>query len=109
MLSIFKKKSSASVDFSALGTDMHSHLLPGIDDGAGSATQSIELMDGLKELGFKKFITTPHIIADMYPNTPDTINAAFDNLRLAAGNDIPLRAAAEYYLDESFDELVERN
>ena len=109
MLSIFKKKSSATVDFSALGTDMHSHILPGIDDGAANATQSIELMDGLKELGFKKFITTPHIMSDMYPNTPDTIDAAFDNLKLAAGNDIPLRAAAEYYLDESFDELVEKN
>ncbi|HEX6180021.1 MAG TPA: CpsB/CapC family capsule biosynthesis tyrosine phosphatase [Chitinophagaceae bacterium] len=109
MLSIFKKKSSASVDFSALGTDMHSHLLPGIDDGAGNATESIEMMDGLRELGFKKFITTPHIMADMYPNTPDTIDAAFDNLKLAAGNDIPLRPAAEYYLDESFDVLLEKN
>ena len=109
MLSIFKKKSSASVDFSALGTDMHSHLLPGIDDGADNATESIEMMDGLKELGFKKFITTPHIMADMYPNTPDTIDAAFDNLKLAAGNDIPLRPAAEYYLDESFDVLLEKN
>jgi protein-tyrosine phosphatase len=109
MLSIFKKKSSATVDFSALGTDMHSHLLPGIDDGSGDAIQSIELMNGLQELGFKKFITTPHIMADMYPNTPGTIDASFDVLKMAAGNDIPLRAAAEYFLDEHFDMLLENN
>jgi tyrosine-protein phosphatase YwqE len=88
---------------------MHSHLLPGIDDGASNATQSIEMMDGLKELGFKKFITTPHIMSDMYPNTQDTVNAAFEDLKLAAGTDIPLRPAAEYFLDEHFDSLVESN
>lgn len=107
MLSIFRRNSPATVDFSALGTDMHSHLLPGIDDGAANATHSIELLNGLKELGFKKFITTPHIMAEMYPNTPATINTAFENLKQAAGDDIPLRAAAEYFMDESFDVLLE--
>ena len=107
MLSIFKKKPTASVDFSAIGTDMHSHLLPGIDDGASSSTQSIELINGLKDLGYNKFITTPHVLSDMYPNTPETIHAAFENLKLAAGNDIPVRPAAEYFLDEGFDRLME--
>lgn len=108
MLSFFKKRSSPAIDFSAIGTDMHSHLLPGIDDGASNSTQSIDLINGLKELGYKKFITTPHVLADMYPNTPETINTAFENLKLAAGYDIPLRTAAEYFLDESFDKLMEK-
>ena len=108
MLSIFRKKSSVDVDYSVLGTDMHSHILPGIDDGAADATQSIALMDGLKELGFKKFITTPHVMSDMYPNTPATIENAFENLKQVTGPDIPLRPAAEYFLDESFDDLLQQ-
>jgi protein-tyrosine phosphatase len=107
MLSLFKKRSSAAVDFSVLGTDMHSHLLPGIDDGAANTDQSLELMRGLQELGFKKFVTTPHIMADMYPNTKSTIARAFDTLKQAGGENIPLRPAAEYFLDENFDVLLQ--
>jgi protein-tyrosine phosphatase len=106
MISIFKKKSSAVVDFSALGTDMHSHLLPGIDDGAQDAAQSLELIRGLQELGFRKFITTPHIMMDLYPNSPRTIRSAYEQLKEYAGHDIPVQPAAEYMLDETFDELL---
>src|SRR5215211_5759950 len=109
MISIFKRKSSVDVDFSALGADMHSHLLPGIDDGAADVSQSLELMHALQNMGFRKFITTPHIMADMYPNSADTILAAFTRLKQAAGTDIPLQPAAEYYLDENFDLLMQKN
>jgi len=107
MLSLFKKKSSAAIDFSVLGTDMHSHLLPGIDDGAANPEQSLELIRGLQDLGFKKFVTTPHIMADMYPNTTATIQRAFDVLKQAGGANIPLQPAAEYFLDETFDLLLQ--
>lgn len=109
MLSLFKKKSTAAaIDFSALGTDMHSHLLPGIDDGAANTDESMGLIRGLQELGFKKFITTPHIMSEMYPNTDATITHAFDVLKQAAGTNIPLQPAAEYFLDESFDVLLQK-
>ena len=52
---------------------MHSHLLPGIDDGAKDMETSLELIRGMRELGYKKLITTPHIIWDMYRNTPEII------------------------------------
>jgi tyrosine-protein phosphatase YwqE len=106
MFSIFKKKSSSRIDYSAVGVDMHSHLLPGIDDGSAAVEDSLAFMKGLQELGFKKFITTPHIMADLYPNTPATIQAAFDKLKQAGGNDLPLRPAAEYMLDDSFAVLL---
>lgn len=108
MLSIFKKKSSSNIDYSAVGTDMHSHLLPGIDDGSAAAEDSLAFMKGLQELGYKKFVTTPHIMADLYPNTTATIEAAFEKIKQAGGNDVPLMPAAEYMLDESFDELIRR-
>ena len=52
---------------------MHSHILPGIDDGSDSIETSIELIKGLKELGYSRLIATPHIMWDMYRNTPDII------------------------------------
>lgn len=108
MLSIFKRKSSAKIDYSAVGTDMHSHLLPGIDDGAREASDSLAYMKGLQELGFKKFVTTPHIMADLYPNTPATIQSAYERVKQAGGNDVPLHPAAEYMLDESFNVLLDK-
>jgi len=109
MISFFKKRSHAAVDFSAIGTDMHSHLLPGIDDGAQDAAQSLELIKGLRELGFSRFVTTPHIMADLYPNTAATIEAAFQKLKQAGGADIPVQPAAEYMLDENFDKVLGEN
>lgn len=88
---------------------MHSHLLPGIDDGAKDIETSLQLIRGMKELGYQKLITTPHIIWDMYRNTPGIINAKLEELRTAVkkeGIDIELHAAAEYFLDEHVEELL---
>ena len=89
---------------SSLHTDMHSHLLPGLDDGAETVEHSIELLRELRELGFKKLVMTPHIMGDFYKNTPEGIRAALAELRAAAVvaglDDVQLECAAEYYLDE---------
>jgi protein-tyrosine phosphatase len=106
MFSIFKRKYPAQpADFSVLGTDMHSHLLPGIDDGAPDMAMSAQLKRGLEEAGFRQFITTPHIMWDMYKNTPATITAALHGVQ-EQGNHSNMRAAAEYYMDDHFDTLV---
>ena len=112
MFSIFNKKKRARVDLSGLGTDMHSHLLPGIDDGSPDVETSLQLIDGLQELGYRKFITTPHILWDMYKNDAGTIAGAFRLLQQALrenNKQVPVRPAAEYFLDEHFDELLQRN
>jgi protein-tyrosine phosphatase len=108
MFSIFKKKLPATpVDFSALKTDMHSHLLPGIDDGAETINDSLKLINGLRELGFEQFITTPHTMWDMYKNTPETIHHSLGNLRQHI-NEVPFKAASEYFLDDHFDEMLKQ-
>ena len=93
-----------------MATDMHSHLLPGIDDGSPDAHTSDVLIKGLMELGYKKLVTTPHIMADVYPNTPSTINSAYARLRnethLSPINFPVLPGAAEYLLDDGFDQLL---
>jgi protein-tyrosine phosphatase len=101
-----KRKSTVLVDLGWLGADMHSHLVPGIDDGSPDPETSVELIKGLAALGYKKLITTPHILWEMYPNTPEKINAGLEELRKAvgeAGVDIELHAAAEYFIDDNFD------
>ncbi len=88
---------------------MHSHILPGIDDGSPDIATSLELIRGLNKLGIKKSITTPHIIGDLYRNTPHTINKALQQTKdacAAEGIDIELSAAAEYMLDDHFMALL---
>lgn len=88
---------------------MHSHLVPGIDDGSPDAATSLELVKGLQELGLQKFITTPHILSDLYPNTPETIQSAMLVLEEAAAEaslTLPVQAAAEYFIDERFQQLL---
>lgn len=109
MFSFFKNKPALPPDFSWLGTDMHSHLLPAIDDGSPDIETSVELVKGFAALGYKKLITTPHILWEMYPNTSEIINSGCDALKkeLALQDiDIEINAAAEYYIDEHFQDAV---
>ena len=88
-----------------LHTDIHSHLIPGIDDGARDMEESILLLRMMKALGYQKVITTPHIMSDGYKNTPRKIREGLETLRRAAKEeeiDIEIDAAAEYYLDDGF-------
>lgn len=92
-------------DLSVFQTDIHSHLIPGIDDGVQTMEESIEMIKALSSLGFKKLITTPHIMSDYFRNTPEIINEGLANVRAEIkkqGIPIELDAAAEYYLDEAF-------
>jgi protein-tyrosine phosphatase len=82
---------------------MHSHLVPGIDDGVISNEQSLETIRKLMDLGYEKFITTPHIMSDTYPNNPTIIREKLSSLNgflRSSGLNIEIEAAAEYYLDE---------
>jgi tyrosine-protein phosphatase YwqE len=108
----FRKKSTQLLGLSGIGVDMHSHLIPGIDDGAKTVEDSITLIRGLQDLGYQKIITTPHIYKEHYPNTKEEILRGLNELRIAlkiAKIDIPIEASAEYFMDEHFEDLLERN
>ena len=105
MFSFLKNKKPVVRDLKWLGIDMHSHLLPGIDDGSPDVAQSISLISKLNELGIDQFICTPHIFKELYPNTAETINSALEITKTAlqkANLAISISAAAEYMLDENF-------
>lgn len=108
MFSFLVKKKLDTVYF-PINTDMHSHILPGIDDGAPNLEASIELIKGLMSVGVKKSVATPHIISDLYRNTPETINNALEQLKEELKRqsiDFEVSAAAEYMLDGYFFELL---
>jgi protein-tyrosine phosphatase len=115
MIPLFKFFSAANEDKAVepVLVDMHSHLLPGLDDGSESLEDSIMLVKEFVALGYKKLICTPHVMGDFYKNTPEIIYEKLAQLRKAvedAGIEIELEAAAEYYLDEWFmDSLDHKN
>lgn len=89
--------------------DMHSHLIPGIDDGSKSMEESLEMIVRLKDFGLKKIVTTPHIMSEFYKNTPEIILGGLQKVKKALQEksiNIEISAAAEYYLDEFFLEKV---
>lgn len=105
-----KRKLLEPLDLSTLRVDMHSHFIPGIDDGAKTMDESIEMITRLANLGYKKIITTPHVMSDFYRNSSDRIRMGLDALtkELAErGVNVGIEAAAEYYCDEYFENLIE--
>jgi tyrosine-protein phosphatase YwqE len=111
MISLFRKKIKSYGDIQPLVVDIHSHLLPGIDDGCKTMKDSIGLVKKFADLGYKKMILTPHVMNDFYPNTPEIIADKLDKLKdviQSLGIKIELEAAAEYYLDEFFMERLEK-
>lgn len=112
MFNFFKtKKSDTLVETEKFTpfTDIHSHILPGIDDGSPDIETSLSLVRGLKELGIERTVATPHIIGDLYRNTPESINDALIKLQNACKEqniEIEISAAAEYMLDDYFIDLL---
>lgn len=106
----FKKKQVEAFDYNFVSVDLHSHVLPGIDDGAQTVEDSAILVTEMQKAGIKKIIATPHIMIDYYRNTPDSINRALDILRAHLEREninIPIEAAAEHYYDENFLKLID--
>jgi len=105
----FRKKTPLAT--TPLTTDIHSHLLPGLDDGVETFEQSEAIIRKFLALGYKKLITSPHVMSDTYRNTPAGITGKLGELRkyLAAKNiDIEIETAAEYYLDEEVFSMMEK-
>ena len=105
----FFKKQTVTPDLSFIGVDMHSHLLPGIDDGLKTVEETVAYVKDLHALGYKKLICTPHILNGVHNNTPETIGAALEIARKALeeeGVPVILEAAAEYMIDDEFEKLI---
>ena len=114
----FRSKTPAIESYASLGVDLHSHLIPGIDDGAKTLEESLALIHRMVELGFNRIYTTPHVMADHYPNTREGILRGLEGVlkglngsafsKLPADKQVELGVAAEYFLDEQFEDLLQK-
>jgi hypothetical protein len=96
MFTLFRSKPEPQT-FELLRTDIHAHLLPGLDNGAGDMSESVALASGLRDLGFSHLFCTPHISKSLPGNTPDKLWAVFEAFRRglsAAGVTIELSTTA---------------
>jgi tyrosine-protein phosphatase YwqE len=111
MFSFFQRKQKEIFPFHQLKTDVHAHLLPGIDDGSPDVSTSIHLIKGMMDLGFQHFTATPHVMQDIWKNNDETINASSTLLQTGLSEnkmDIDVTAAAEYMVDEHLEFLLKQ-
>lgn len=109
MFKFFSSKSSPKA--LPFKVDIHSHLLPGIDDGVKSVEETIYILKTLKALGYEKAITTPHIMSDHYPNSEEDIIVRLSEVNTIVRKHqigVTLEAAAEYYLDEQLNDRLSK-
>lgn len=112
MKGIFHLLKNNNQDNNYLPIDIHSHLIPGIDDGVETQEEAYAVIKKFQELGVKKIITTPHIMQGMYDNTSASISKGAElvkGLILKNNLDIEFQAAAEYYLDDNFISLIQKD
>lgn len=112
MLSFFKSKPTLASLIPNNYVDIHSHVLPGIDDGAKNLKDSQFLMKSMIGFGFKKCITSPHTMANVYNNTIESITSAkksVENELSDLAQKLDLKAASEYFIDENFIENFKSN
>jgi tyrosine-protein phosphatase YwqE len=110
MFGLFKRKNETTIqhdsrNWSFLATDMHSHFIPGIDDGPATMPESIALLKLIEQAGYSRIVTTPHISLDYFPDTEPQIAGGLTLLRKAAAEHnirLSIEAAAEYMIDEGF-------
>ncbi len=112
MFSIFQKKEFLKDHLEGI-TDIHNHILPGIDDGATNLEDSLQLLRRFKSIGISGFICTPHIMNDYYPNNAETIETSLSKVKdgISFLDDLKgtrIRYAAEYMMDQSFLDLLEQ-
>ena len=110
MLSSIFGTRKVNPDLSFLGVDMHSHLLPGLDDGLAELSETINFIKELHALGYHKLICTPHILFELYPNSPETILPKLELVRnelKEQGIPMQLEVAAEYMVDMEMQQYVD--
>ncbi len=93
-------------------TDIHCHIIPGVDDGSPDAETSVSLISGLMDLGIKRIIASPHIACETFENTPEILDAAqteLDAALCAHGMDISVTHAAENRIDDMLQKNMADN
>ena len=103
-----KRTATLYPPFEAIEVDIHSHLIPNVDDGAKDLANSVALVREMMDLGFKKIITTPHI-SDLYPNDAQKLQTGLEHLKrqlVRENMSVELELAAEYMVNDVFEQRI---
>jgi protein-tyrosine phosphatase len=79
--------------------DLHSHVLPGLDDGSADLDESVAMCRAAARDGITVLAATPHVRRD-YPTTPEQMERALEAVRAAVGDVVRLVAGGEIDLGE---------
>ena len=111
MLSLFKSKPKLAELIPSGYVDIHSHILPGIDDGAQKIKDSKFLLESMIDFGFSKVITTPHTMKNVWDNSTSSIGDAYNLVHSELpelSKQVSLQFASEYFLDENLIRLAQQ-
>ena len=106
LLNFFKSKSTLKELIPQGFVDIHSHILPGIDDGAKDIQMSLKLISKMNEIGFSKIIATPHTYPGIYENTPESIKKSYEKLKKNLPKNTNIIYASEYMIDDNLSKKI---
>lgn len=114
MFGLFKKKEESTVliNWSEIGLDFHSHLIPAVDDGSSCMEETLEILEFKKSLGYKHIFTSPHIMGEGFKNTKQDLTEKYNELIVDErfqNLGFKFNLIAEYFLDEEFEILIEND
>ena len=101
IFNLFKSKPTLKELIPEGFVDIHSHILPGIDDGPKNIEESLKLISEMKKMGFSKIIGTPHTYPGLYDNTNNSIKKSYEKISQKLNSEIKLNYASEYMIDRS--------
>lgn len=106
-MSLFSRRMTvASTGILAGFRDRHSHILPGVDDGIRSLSDSLSVLSRYASLGVTELWLTPHVMEDC-PNTTSRLRSRFEELCGVYTGSVVLHLAAEYMMDGVLEERLE--
>lgn len=111
MFSIFNRRPKEPAEL-CFRTDIHCHIIPGVDDGARNVETSVELIDAMQGFGISRIIASPHVTQDTFENDSSTLDPAMELLNAELkrrGNDMRISHSAEYRIDELFQRRLDAN
>lgn len=109
MFNFFKKTPQVEAKM-PFKTDIHCHIVPGVDDGSPDVDTSVELVERLMSMGIERIFASPHVTEDTFENTPEKLDAALMSLNNALHErniDIRVSRSAEYRIDDFFKSQLE--
>jgi protein-tyrosine phosphatase len=104
----FFKKSFIGAGMLQGFTDVHCHILPGVDDGVQTMKSALRTLNFYEQNGVKRVFFTPHVAEELHENSANHLRERFEELQNTYQGKLQLGLGAEYMLDRGFDALLDR-